>query len=447
MGYTYSIQINSRQKMDEVYMNSFTMNKLNIKHHSIQFCYGQHRSKLMININNHLKDGHISIPQQISEQIIIPRVPYDYQINQNELRLGPVIGYMVLKRTFASPQNRVPRFVHYDQFKGVVFLFTSTNMDKESFNLPGYYYDPVRKRFMEGVFPYPDAIYTRSNVKFENYKHLREKIGDRIFNYPYRADNKRKFWKKMSADPNIKQHLPFTQPYMGIDSVLQMLKEYGSVYLKPINLNRGKGIFQIIKENERYILMTRKNERFETRSIEKLNSMVTKHMIQDKSYIIQQTVEFKSGLNRIDFRAYIQKDESLKWNLSGMEARIAKKGSIITNMTHRMMVEMGDHAFKKHFQLTQDEIIQIKNKILQIGAKILNEIENSNRNYHLGDAAIDLVVDSDLKIWILEVQMNYGAEVKRGGHISESKIFPYILQTPFFYAKALAGFGESNDTK
>jgi hypothetical protein len=63
-----------------------------------------------------------------------------------------------------------------------------------------------------------------------------------------------------------------------------------------------------------------------------------------------------------------------------------------------------------------------------------------NDRNHLGDAAVDLVIDENNKVWLLEVQLNYAAEIKAKRTEDEQLILPSILSTPFEYAKALAGY-------
>ncbi|MDP5274570.1 YheC/YheD family endospore coat-associated protein [Chengkuizengella axinellae] len=436
----YIIYIDPDQKRDGVYMNQTTLRNMKLKNNWLDFHYGQFYSKLMIKINDVLKDGIISIPQQISDQIIIPDLPYEYQYSQNKLRLGPIIGCMILKKYYKNPHSQIQRFSNYNKIKGLIFLFTYSQMDHKNSVISGYYYNPKTNSFVKGFFPYPDVIFNRSHISLNKYNILKEEIGNRVFNYPYKTGSKLKFWNEMRSDKNLQKHLPVTQSYTGIVSVIKMLDKYSAIYMKPTDLYGGKGIIYMKKEEGRFILITGENIRAETSSHKKLKSIIDKQKIENNAYILQQAIEFNSENCKVDFRAYLQKNGFGRWNLTGLEARIAKRDSIITNYHGREKVEGGDEALLKRFKITSEKVSLKKNEILKIGRAFLNKMETDHPNYHLGDVAIDLVVDVNLNIWVLEVQINYGAERKLSGDKDDRRVIPQIFPTPFTYAKSLAGF-------
>lgn len=62
------------------------------------------------------------------------------------------------------------------------------------------------------------------------------------------------------------------------------------------------------------------------------------------------------------------------------------------------------------------------------------------QGFKLGDVAIDFIIDGNLKVWLLEVQINYAAEIKALRTEDEQAILNKILPTPLEYAKALTVF-------
>ncbi len=160
--------------------------------------------------------------------------------------------------------------------------------------------------------------------------------------------------------------------------------------------------------------------------------------MENKKYIVQQEIPFNSSGNKIDFRVYFQKDITKNWKYSGMETKVAKKGSIISNSKNRERIIPGATALKEIYQLNKNQMEQKIKEITQLCIEVLKLMEN-DRN-HIGDAAVDLVIDENNKVWLLEVQLNYAAEIKANRTEDEQLILPKILPTPFEYAKALAGF-------
>ena len=59
------------------------------------------------------------------------------------------------------------------------------------------------------------------------------------------------------------------------------------------------------------------------------------------------------------------------------------------------------------------------------------------KGIHLGDVAFDIIIDSNLKLWILEIQIRYGVFRKKQ---IEYELFYKLMVNPLYYAKALAGF-------
>jgi len=158
-------------------------------------------------------------------------------------------------------------------------------------------------------------------------------------------------------------------------------------------------------------------------------------------YIIQQEINARFPIGKVDFRVYLFKNQDKEWYLSEIETKIAPKDSIITNHINRKAMVPGEVALQDIYGLNKDKIQQMKDKISSICIKSLKIAEHNG--YHFGEAAIDLVIDSDLKIWLLEVQTFFAAEQKLERSPDERRVLPIILPAPFEYAKGLAGFSSS----
>ena len=97
----------------------------------------------------------------------------------------------------------------------------------------------------------------------------------------------------------------------------------------------------------------------------------------------------------------------------------------------------GESALKEFYHLN-DEQVKKSREITKLCIHVLKIMEK--RGHQLGDAAVDLVIDQNQKVWLLEVQLNYAAEIKANREADERRVLPFILPTPFEYAKALTGF-------
>lgn len=435
----FNVVLDNNIKSDLVYLSTQTLKQIKIPSDSITLHFGIFTKELRIIIDNSLIPGRIIIPRKLNPEITIPDLPYESYFKDNHLFLGPVIGYIVIQRYFENPALLSLRFINYDKIKGLIFLFRPNTINTNSNIISGRYFNPGTGSFVEGTFPYPSVIFNRTPLSRKSFIHLTNRIGNNLFNYPFFNTNKWSFWKWMSKDPSILSHLPQTTEFTGVQSLLTALDKHKSVYIKPTSLSQGKGILHVLKAGSDYVLSDRSGRKYLFKSPEQLAFSLKNILEANRRYIIQQAIPFisKSG-NKIDFRVYIQKDHTGKWKYSGMETKVAQKGSIISNSRNRKMIVPGEVALKSFFELNNVQVRQKIEEITELGIRMLKVLERKSR--HLGDAAIDMVLDTNHKVWLLEVQLNYAADKKARRSEDERRVLPAVLPTPFEYAKYLAGF-------
>lgn len=436
--FMYSIELDNNSDENSIYLSSQTLKKMNIDADSITLHFGLLTKNLIINIDNNLEPGKIILPYKLTDEVSIPDLPYDYYLEGDQLFLGPVIGLLVYPRYIKNPKQQLWRFLNYDKIKGLIFLFRPKAVNMNNKTISGYYYNPETKSFISGTFPYPSVIFNRYPTTYERYKYFKQHIGRKFFNYPYFNTNKWLFWVQMSKKPEIKEYLPLTQKYKGVNSLLPIFNKYDTVYLKPTILAGGEGILHIKKSDEGYVLSDRYGNKSFVESTEGLAVKLKENLVNRK-YIIQQEIpSVNDHGDKIDFRIYIQKDYTKRWKFSAIETKVAKTGSIVSNSKNRERIVPGKTALKEFYGFNENETKQKIKEITELCIKVLKILE---KNWGpLGDAAVDLIIDRNHKIWLLEVQLNYCAEIKAKRTKDEQLVLPMILPTPFEYAKALAGF-------
>lgn len=330
------------------------------------------------------------------------------------------------------------RFLNYEKINGLIIVFQSNGIDKTNKVIRGLYFNPTNKNFEKGVFPYPSAIYNRTNkFKDQDIRYFREIIGEKIFyNEKIKKWNKWTFWSLNSKDAEIKNYLPYTELYSDQNSLLEMLKRLSSVYLKPVNRFGGKGILNIEKTKTGYVVRDTSYNKTNFKEAKELFSFLQKKI--NRKYIIQQEIDAHFPIGKVDFRAYFFKDVKKEWYFAAMETKIAPKDSIITNHKNRKAMMQGETALREIYGFDTDKIEEMKKKIAALCIKTLKTAEING--YHFGEAAIDLVIDVNLNIWLLETQTFFAAEGKANRTEDERRVLPIILPAPFEYAKGLAGF-------
>ncbi|WP_170834718.1 YheC/YheD family protein [Natronincola peptidivorans] len=435
--FLYSVYVDSTVNQDSIYLNNSTLQQMNIASPYITFHFGAFAKNFPIQIDPSLKNGVIRLPKQLSDDLEIPAVPCEYYMDDHHLHSGPVIGLLVLPRYYNDPPQQLLRFADYDGIKGLVFLCKQSDINIDTRRIEGYYYTPETEDFVAGTFPYPSAFFNRTRLKKRIYRHLQQHIGDTVFNYPYGNTDKWSFYKQMSEKSKIIKHLPNTVQYVNIKSLIKMLRTYPAIYMKPTTLAGGNGILYVKKLKKGFLLSTPSGSKQRIHTKNALAEQVSMRLVKNKKYIVQQAIPYEYKGKKIDFRVYIQKDETKNWKFSGMETKIAKSGSIISNSKNREAVIPGEEALMKIYGLSEKETVKKIIEITKLCIKVLNILEKGS---HIGDAAIDLIIDGNGEMWILEVQLNYAAEIKAFRLDDEQAVLPNILPTPLKYAKSLTGF-------
>ncbi|SES72574.1 YheC/D like ATP-grasp [Natronincola peptidivorans] len=431
-----AIKIDKDIEQDSIHIKELDLKKNNIKSEKIILHFGSLQKELKIKVDNQLQASNIKVPHMVTEEIYIPPVLYESYFRDNHLYLGPVIGYLTAYNCRFQSHMKL-YFTKYSIIKGLIYIFQEKGINRNNQTIKGYYYNDETKSFVEGVFPYPGAVYVRKHISRGVFEDFNKHIGNKIFNYPFNVD-KLTLWKILSRVPELMHHLPETEVYTNIKNLLDIMEINDEVYLKPFNKSRGRGIFHLKKFKNWYILKDEFSHSIPLKTKANLEKALKKKLCKDTKYLIQKAIPLQYGRNKADFRIYIQKNRSKTWVFSGMETKIAKAGSIISNSRNRAKIIPGEIALKEIFSLNDDKVDALMTEAAELCIKALKIIEN--HNYHIGDTAIDLIIDKNLKIWILEIQLNYAALKKANRTEDEKQVLPKILSTPFEYAKALAEF-------
>ncbi|MFD0681477.1 MULTISPECIES: YheC/YheD family endospore coat-associated protein [unclassified Paenibacillus] len=328
--------------------------------------------------------------------------------------------------------------MNYEKIKGLIYVCSLNGINPENQTIKGYYFNPNaegKEQWEKGIFPYPGAVYRRIKVsKNLLYDHLITHIERKIFN-PYCFD-KWDLWKLLSSNPLLKEHLPHTKQLNHLQDLNEMLRLYGSVYLKPANSSMGKGIRMAKKVRNGYLF----TNRYKVKSIIKNASQVSTflhRLKKGKRYLIQQPVTMTYHKRNVDFRVILQKDGSLNWTCSGIIARFGRSGRFYTNDVKS--IGLSKNVLHDIFHLDEEAVSNKEKEVISICSKACQTIEKIYGPS--GDVGVDVVIDPDLKVWILEInslhQHKMAAYLKEDPHL-----YTRVMTRPLEFAKALAGFSE-----
>ncbi|ABR49553.1 hypothetical protein Amet_3425 [Alkaliphilus metalliredigens QYMF] len=405
--------------------------------------FGMLIMKFKVIIKNNLSDDTIGLPKNFSNKYTIPtNIPYDVYCKAGEIYLGPVIAF-VSRGGFKQLKKQkyirsLPSFLDYNSIKGLIIICTKGSIDVDSGMIKGYYFDPratdSELEWKYGEFPLPNAILNHSLMSQEKISALRKKMGDKVFNSYWLNLDKWETWEFLSNNPMLKDHLPYTEKFLGFKQLNYLLEKYSSIYLKPAKRARGIGLMKLDKDNTGISLVDYKKKKYYFNDNQSLALFLNNKLAIP--YIIQQAVYFKKNDRHVDFRLILQKNSKKEWSLTGLIARIAQEGSIITNKKGREKSILGRKALTSIFKVSEERAKKIEVDMTQVVIETVKMYER--KGYHLGDVAADIAVDSNLKVWLLELQLNYGVNARTIEGLRD--FFEKVISVPFKYAKALAGF-------
>ncbi|WP_368504829.1 YheC/YheD family protein [Alkalihalophilus sp. As8PL] len=427
----------STEEVDRIYLPNTNQMKDIESEDKIYFHFGTCTRELSVRKSDNLPRQTIGLSENIKNEVFIPEdLFYDINITENSISLGPVILYLISKRFLTRLDKVKDRLEKFVPVNGLIMISEPSGINTEQQLIKGYYFRPSNHEreatLKEGVFQYPGAIFKRVPLSLSLNEHLKKRTNGFIFNSKF--FNKWDMWKWLSPDQSVRGHLPDTKELSTLEEIEEMVSDFQTIYLKPKSGSRGKGIIQIRHEGDSYHIIDDKNKKWVVECLEQ-QPVIDRVLKKKGEYMIQQGVPLVHESRNVDFRIYMQKDQTKDWKCTGLIARVAKPGSITTNLSHVDYLIKGKEAFNRIYGLDERE-----GELLfkQIEATCKKACQLLDQQGHFADIAIDFILDKELHVWILEMNKRYG--YKSFSIIEDTHLFGDIISNPFFYASALTGF-------
>ncbi|MDI6617747.1 MAG: YheC/YheD family protein [Clostridiales bacterium] len=413
-------------------------------------CFGQRR--VAANVNLSKEDGdkrgesidnplNIKISGDILARLMISsNLVYRLKISGNSIIIGPVIGFLIGNRNYAySPyhmEKYSDRFGIYNECGGLIYAFSPRSIDWENKIIYGLYYDYKREEWLYGRFPFPSVIYRRDfHTNPETIKKLIQVTHGKLFN-SWRF-SKYYLYSYIKQDAKLVSSLPPTALIKDYDTIKKFIDKYGDVILKPVNLSRGRGICVIKREkdNYRFIDYRKSQASDEILSENEMEKLFKSDSFLPNRYIVQKLLPLaKINGSVFDIRIVMQKDRKMQWFESGIECRVAKSDSFLTNISRGGYALSLDEALDKAFNCSSDRE-DIKKKIHDLCIDTCVRLDKTG--HHFAELGIDIAIDENKKLYIIEVNVFPSF---KGFKMMNRDTYLSIRYTPILYASYLAGF-------
>ncbi|NEW07778.1 YheC/YheD family protein [Paenibacillus sp. SYP-B3998] len=375
-----------------------------------------------------------------------------YRQSSSTLSIGPLIGVMI-SRVYTGSQDRpfgaITAFCKEmteacEKFGALVCFFPPNEMRASAHSVTGYSY--ASGSWSKKTFPIPNVIYNRlTSRKYENMtnvqqfmKEVKSRYATDIFNEKYL--NKTEVFEALHKDNTLHGYLPESYLFKNYQMLKSMSSRHPVLFLKPITGSLGKGIIRIRKETgEVYTCHFTNLGGVRKQSFPTLTSVFQSlsGKLKTQRYQLQQGLDLISADGRpVDFRALVQKGPLGQWAITSIVGRIAGSQHFVSNLARGGSLSTVKAALAKSSlsaQLRLSAFARLRKASLDIAKGIETQIPN-----HFGELGIDLAIDTNGKVWLLEVNSKPSKD-DNTPLTNERKIRPSVKQL-VQYARYLAKF-------
>ncbi|GHH98569.1 YheC/YheD family endospore coat-associated protein [Neobacillus kokaensis] len=250
----------------------------------------------------------------------------------------PLIGILTAQKANGAIAGNGQLFKNLQQklisLGGISFVFTIEDIEENCIN--GYLYFPEKKGWIKKQFPYPDLVYNRipfrkteQQEKIRSFFFSLKKRGIPFFNPCF--INKYEFYECFKHHTHINKYLPETILIRKKQDLLELLETHSTIYLKPANSSRGKGIYRLSMTASSSIQVEgrKTQEIFET-----VNHFWNKwhEKLLQKTYLAQEAVQSAEyNGSRFDFRILAHADGN-NYTVTGVGIRQSQEQEITTHI-------------------------------------------------------------------------------------------------------------------
>jgi len=401
--------------------------------------------KVRVSSNNKYKETIFMSAGTLKKLYLTSGKKYGVKFNNEEIRLGPVVGVMAdVYGEEGKPFGPQTFFIHQLISSGkrlgqICFGFSPYGINWTNKTVSGYTYG--NHGWIKSVFPMPEVVYPREKAYSNAARRIRNRLesnGAKLINPS--LIGKWQTYKILSKNANIAPYIPDTRLITNFRQIDTMIKKYSAVYLKPVNGSQGKNIIKVVKKrgSSGYEYQYTLNHKLFSGSAPNLQQLrrYLRRVMGNRTYIVQKQINLiRSHGNILDVRILVQKDNTGKWGVTGMAGRVGRNGSITSN------ISSGGHGSKVHVVLKSSfkddvQVEEITKTIKKIAVESAKTLEESIGK--AGEMGIDIGVDKNGNCWFIEANLRPARQVFT--LIGEKSTRMKSVVTPLLYARYLANF-------
>ncbi|WHY87653.1 YheC/YheD family protein [Neobacillus novalis] len=251
---------------------------------------------------------------------------------------GPLIGILTAQKANGAIAGNGPLFIELQKklisLNGVSFVFTPEGTTKNF--IIGYTFSLDKNRWIKEKFPYPDLVYNRipfrKSEQNEPFQALISRLKEKhipFFN-PCFID-KYELYELLKNHTVLQHFLPQTILVQRKKDLFTFLKKHTTIYLKPRQSAKGKGIFRLRLMSPSEIQLEAVEYSESYKSFDHFWGNWNEKLLE-KNYLAQEEInsaEYEG--NRFDFRILAHAEDN-GYKLTGVGIRQAQEQGITTHI-------------------------------------------------------------------------------------------------------------------
>ncbi|MEN6351527.1 MAG: YheC/YheD family protein [Syntrophomonas sp.] len=298
-----------------------------------------------------------------------------------------------------------------EQRKILLYFFYRVDVDWGREIIRGFTWDN-KYGWIKRNYPFPDVVYNR--IRFRKFESLNEtrkllkKFEERpkIHLFNSRFLNKWEVYQAITRHPDGAKVVPDTIIYNQIN-LKNFLDKYKEVYLKPVNGSLGKGIIKVVFSSGSYQFAIAQKKQIKWSKCHSFDTLYKQlesiEGVSRNKYLVQRSINLARYEGRVfDLRTQTQKDGLGQWVFTGVGVRIAGENRIVTHIPNGGSAASYEEIIKKTFGTSKEKKESIDNQLKHIG-ELVPMILEENLGINLAVLSMDIGIDSEGKVWVLEV--------------------------------------------
>ena len=377
---------------------------------------------------------------------------FRYDTANQMVHLGPTIGILATRLPNLSspdPKSLQAELMYLSQLgkgiKGQVYVFTPQGINWVNKTVQGYNYrqeSSERGHWSAATYALPDVVYDRvPSRRRENQpgiKDTKQKLMAmphlKYFNPAFL--NKWQVYQALSKNPLLSENIPETR-LLTVAEMDGMLKKYDVLFLKPCNGSLGRGIIYVKKQpNGQLGYMTNSNGRMlgpVNSSRELLDKTVA--FRKGRPYLVQQGLHLaKYHGSNFDIRIIYQKNGLGEWQTGKKFARVAPRGSNISNLssggTYEAFRRLMAYLYRK--EIRKRKYAQINELCKTVAATMEEQSEGI-----YGELGLDIGIGRNGIFYLIEVNSK---PRKTTSSQNYRGLIANTFRRPLEFASYLSGF-------